>query len=217
MPNLLHLDSSADLETSRSRALTAAFAEAWRSAGPDHLVTRRDLHRDPLPHLPDASLHWPERFRPVDAAPPAEAIALQDKLIDELLAADAVLIGAPLYNYTVPSTLKAWIDYVHVPGETAPFDEDTQPLAGRPAVIVTSQGSVYDKGTMSEGRDHEVPVLDIVMNGMFGMDTTIVTVPLGLAHMVPSLAGMRDRAERDYSAAHVQLIALAQDLAKRLA
>src|SRR4051812_2232051 len=101
MPNLLHLDSSADLRTSRSRSITAAFADAWTALGPHPTVTRRDLHRNPLPPLADADLHEPPRLRPVDAAPPAEAEQLQQTLIDELVAADVLLLGAPLYNYSV--------------------------------------------------------------------------------------------------------------------
>jgi FMN-dependent NADH-azoreductase len=212
VPNLLHLDSSADLSGSRTRALTATFAEAWRAAGPDHLVTRRDLHRDPLPHLADAALHWPPRLRPAGSAPPAEAETLQRELIDELLAADVLLVGAPLYNYTVPSSLKAWLEHVHVPGLTTPFDEPTQPLAGRPAVVVTSQGAVYDPGTPVEGRDHEVPVLEIVLGAGLGMVVTVVTVPLGLAEVVPALADQRERAKAELAAAHDTLAELARSL-----
>jgi FMN-dependent NADH-azoreductase len=116
MPHLLHLDSSADVERSRSRAITATFAAAWREHGAGHSVSYRDLHRDPLPHLADAALHWPPRLRPDGAAPPAAAEALQQELIEELTSADVLLVGAPLYNYSLPSSLKAWIDHIHVPG-----------------------------------------------------------------------------------------------------
>ena len=146
MPHLLQLDSAAALKNSRSREITATFADAWRDQGPQYTVTYRDLHRDPLPHLADAVLHWPSHLRPegaatADPAALAAAEALQDELIGELLTADVLLVGAPLYNYTVPSSLKAWIDHIHVPGRTAPFaDSATQPLAGRPAVVVSSRG-----------------------------------------------------------------------------
>ena len=130
MPHLLHLDSSADGEHSRSRAITPTFTDTWRGCA-SYTVTYRDLHRDPLPHLADAALHWPPRLRPEGTTPPAAAEALQQELIAELTAADVLLVGAPMYNYSVPSSLKAWIDHIHVPGVTAPFDVDSQPLAGR--------------------------------------------------------------------------------------
>jgi FMN-dependent NADH-azoreductase len=102
MPHLLHLDSSADPERSRSRAITATFVTTWRGHGPAYTVTSRDLHRDPLPHLADAALHWPPRLRPAGSMPPAAAEALQQELLAELTSADVLLIGAPLYNYSVP-------------------------------------------------------------------------------------------------------------------
>ena len=191
MPHLLHLDSSADVERSRSRAITATFAAAWREHGPGYSVSYRDLHRDPLPHLADAALHWPPRLRPDGAAPPAAAEALQQELIDELTAADVLLVGAPLYNYSLPSSLKAWIDHIHVPGVTAPFDVPTQPLAGRPAVIVSAQGASYDAHTPTEGWDHAVPVLDLILGTALGMTLTVITTSLTLAETVPALADQR--------------------------
>ncbi len=213
MPHLLHLDSSADAERSRSRAITATFAAAWREHGPEYSVTYRDLHRDPLPHLADAALHWPPRLRPDDAAPPTAAEALQQRLIDELTSADVLLMGAPLYNYSLPSSLKAWIDHIHVPGVTAPFDVATQPLAGRPAVIVNSQGASYDAHTPTEGWDHAVPVLDLILGNSLGMTLTVITTSLTLAETVPALADQRDRSRAELARAHEQAAATAKRLA----
>src|SRR4051794_23478179 len=144
MPTLLQLDTSADLTGSVSRAVTSTFADTWTGLAEDHKIIRRDLHTDPLPHLADASLHWPARLRQADANPPADAEALQQEIIDELLSVDAVVIGAPMYNYSLPSVLKVWLDYIHVPGVTTPFDSETQPMAGKPAVIISSRGGIYD-------------------------------------------------------------------------
>ncbi|WP_432483425.1 FMN-dependent NADH-azoreductase [Kineococcus esterisolvens] len=199
MPHLLHLDSSADLTRSRSRAITAAFAAAWRARGPEFTVTHRDLHRDPLPHLPDPELHWPDAARRPDANPPAAEDALQREVLAELLAADVLLVGAPLYNYTVPSTLKVWIDNVHVPGITT--GEGVQPLAGRPAVVVSSRGGVYDAGTPTETWDHGVPVLRIVLGNALGMDVRVVQTSATLADRLPELAGLRERADAEFAAA----------------
>jgi FMN-dependent NADH-azoreductase len=213
MPHLLHLDSSADPERSRSRAITATFATTWRGHGPAYTVTYRDLYRDPLPHLADAALHWPPRLRPQGAAPPAAAEVLQQELLAELTAADVLLIGAPLYNYSLPSSLKAWIDHIHVPGVTAPFDVPTQPLAGRPAVIVTSQGASYEAGSPTEGWDHAVPVLDLILGTSLGMRLTVITTSLTLAETVPALADQVDRSRAELARAHE----LAAETANRLA
>jgi FMN-dependent NADH-azoreductase len=213
MPHLLHLDSSADEQRSRSRAVTATFAAAWRDHGTDYTVTHRDLHRDPLPHLADAALHWPPRLRPEGAAPPAAAEALQEELIAELISADVLLVGAPLYNYSLPSSLKAWIDHIHVPGVTAPFDIPTKPLAGRPAVIVNSQGASYDAHTPTEGWDHAVPVLELILGTALGMTLTVITTSLTLAETVPALAGQLERSCAELASAHEE----AAETAKRLA
>ena len=202
MPTLLHLDSSADLRASRSRAVTAAFADAWRALGDDHVVVRRDLHVDQLPHLSDASLHWPPRLRPEGASPDPAHEALQHELIAELVAADVLLVGAPLYNDPVPSTLKAWIDNVHLPAVTAPFDgDDQQPMLGRPAVVVTSRGGSYDAGSPTEGWDHAVPVLDQILGKTLGMAVEVIETNLTLSDLLPMPPEARERADRELAAA----------------
>jgi FMN-dependent NADH-azoreductase len=212
MAHLLHLDSSADPVHSRSRAIGRSFAEAWLSANPANTITYRDLHAQPLPHIPDAALHWPPRLRPAGATPPPAAEALQTELIAELTAADVLLVDAPLYNYSVPSALKAWIDYIHVPGATAPFDVATQPMAGRPAIVVSSRGASYDVGTPTAGWDHAVPVLQLILGTALGMEVTVITTNLTLADSVERLAELRPRAEAEFAAA----IALAAEEGARL-
>lgn len=218
MPHLLHLDSAASLKNSRSREVTATFADAWRERGPGFSVTYRDLHRDPLPHLADAVLHWPPRLRPDGAAtadPAAVAAdeALQDELIGELLGADVLLVGAPLYNYSVPSTLKAWIDHVHVPGRTAPFvDAATQPMEGRTAVVVSSRGGSYDAGSPTDGWDHAVPMLQLILGAALGMTVEVITTSLTLAETVPALAPQLDRSRAELAAAHEAAAASARAL-----
>jgi FMN-dependent NADH-azoreductase len=217
------LDSSASLDNSRSRQITATFAKEWQGRGPEYTVTYRDLHADPLPHLADAALHWPQRLRPAGAegaggtagagqAAFEAAQALQDELIGELLAADVLLVGAPMYNYSLPSALKAWIDHVHVPGRTAPFDVATQPVAGRPAVVVSSSGGSYDAGSPTEGWDHAVPVLQLILGTALGMNVEVISTSLTLAETVPALAGQLDRSRAELSAAHAEATAAARRL-----
>jgi FMN-dependent NADH-azoreductase len=212
MPTLLQLDSSSAGAESVSRRLTAGFAARWRERGADHDVIVRDLHAEQLPHLPHASLHWPARLRPAGAPAFPEAEARQRALIDELLGADAVVIGAPLYNYSLPSTLKAWVDHIHVPGVTAPFDVDSQPLRGRPAVIVTTRGATYDPGSPTETWDHAVPPLRIVLESALGMRAETVVVSRTLSLTVPALAAERDAYEAEYAAAEQTLARLAATL-----
>jgi FMN-dependent NADH-azoreductase len=218
VPHLLHLDSAASLRNSRSREITATFADTWRGRGPEYSVTYRDLHRDPLPHLADAVLHWPSHLRPegaasVDPAVLAAAEALQDELVGELLGADVLLVGAPLYNYSVPSSLKTWIDHVHIPARTAPFvGAPTQPMAGRPAVVVSSRGASYDAGSPTDGWDHAVPMLELILGTALGMTVEVITTSLTLAETVPALAPELGRSRAELAAAHEAAAAAARRL-----
>ncbi|OIH92804.1 FMN-dependent NADH-azoreductase [Curtobacterium sp. MCBA15_001] len=210
MPSLLHIDSSADLVHSRSRALTAAFADAWRARGPEYTVVRRDLHTDPLPHLETSALHWAAGDRTAEETVDPAAEALRQAVIDEMLAADAVVIGSPLYNYSVPSTLKAWIDRIHVPGV---LTGGVQPLAGRPVVTVVSRGGTYDAGTPTEHWDHGSPVLEIVLANALGMRHWPVTVSATLADRLPDLAPLADHASAEFHDAKTTLERLATTVA----
>ncbi|MBY4131537.1 NAD(P)H-dependent oxidoreductase [Rhodococcus fascians] len=212
MPQLLHLDSSADLSRSISRRVTARFSDAWHGIGTDHSVIHRDLHINPLPHLPTSALHWAPHLRTADEVVDRAAEALQVELIEELISADVVLIGAPMYNWSIPSTLKAWIDYVHVPGITVPFDGDTAPLVGKPAVVVTSRGNDYTPGTDGAAVDHTTGQLRQVLAVALGMDVHFVPVDLTLAERVAGLASKIPLARAGFDAA----LSAVDELAQRL-
>jgi FMN-dependent NADH-azoreductase len=139
---LLQLDSSANLASSTSRRLTDEFAHRWASKSPDREVRRRDLHVDQLPHLPTNALHFVPELRPTDTVAPMRDIEeLQAALLAELDGAAGVVIGSPMYNYSMPSTLKAWLDYVHVIGVNSPQQEGIAPLRGKPVVVVSARAT----------------------------------------------------------------------------
>lgn len=207
MPHLLQIDSSADLTRSHSRAHTRLFADAWRARGAGYTVTHRDLHVNPLPHLEDSALHWAPALRRPDEAVDRGAERRQDEIVDELLAADAVVIGVPLYNYSLPSTLKAWIDRIHVPGRLA---GEAQPLAGRPVVAVVTRGAVYEGATADW--DHGSPVLDLILRNALGMDLTFVTQSMTLADRIEPLRAFAARGAEEREAAASRIVELAREL-----
>lgn len=133
MTHLFHLDSSVRAEGSRSRKLSAHYAERWRAANPDGSVTYRDLSADPIPHLDVAavSMDWDTERRNADQA---AARVLSEQLAGEVLSADTVLIGMPLYNFGPPSTFKAWLDRMAVRGLTIGA------LGDKEFVVVTARG-----------------------------------------------------------------------------
>ena len=213
MPVLLHLDSSADLTTSRSRAITATFAETWRNLGVDHTVVHRDLHRDDLPYLTDASLHFPAHLRPADAHVDPAQERLQQEIIAELLGADVVVIGVPLYNYSMPATLKTWVDYIHVPAVTAPFGPlQTQPLKGRPVVLVSTSGGAYDAGTPTEFDNHALPALALILQDALGMTIETIVATRTLSERFGAPADEIALQHAELAAAHESAARTAQRL-----
>jgi len=126
---LLHLDSSALGDNSVTRELSAAVVNHWRDLQPGLQVEYRDLDREPIPHLTGQSLA---------KADAAEADAAE-RTLQQFLDADIVVIGAPMYNFSVPSTLKAWIDRVAVAGRTFHYTANgPEGLAGGKRVIIAS-------------------------------------------------------------------------------
>lgn len=135
---ILHLDSSALGANSVTRELSAAVVARWQDDLPDVSVAYRDLDSDPVAHLTGAVLGQ------ADAAQVAEG----ERLVAQFLASEVVVIGAPMYNFGIPSTLKAWIDRIAVAGKTFRYSEaGPVGLAGGKRVVVASgRGGVYGNG-----------------------------------------------------------------------
>lgn len=130
MKRLLHLDSSVLGPHSVSRQLSAAIVDRLRRATPDIEVTYRDLTVTPLSHLSGAHLAAAQGATSPDTAL-AQELAAGQAVLEEFLAADTVVLGAPMYNFTLPSQLKAWIDRIVVAGKTFKYDaQGPRGLAG---------------------------------------------------------------------------------------
>lgn len=141
MTNILVIRSAATGAASVSNQLV----DAYLAAHPGDHVVERDLDRDPVPHVSSASLAGIGRQAPEGEAF-AEARALQDELIGELFAADVIVIGLPLYNFGMPSTLKAWFDYVARAGTTFQYTAAGPEglVKGKRAIIAHSRAGAYD-------------------------------------------------------------------------
>ena len=208
--HLLHIDTSLRAAGSRSRRLSARFVEAWRHAHPDGVVTYRDLAAHPLPHLDEATFSanvTPEQDRTPEQL---AARALTDEVVGEVLAADTIVIGMPLYNFGPPSVLKAWVDRIVVPGVTV--GEFGGTLGGRRVVFATSRGGGYGPGTPREGWDHGEPWLRHALSTVGLDDLEFVTAELTLAResprMIPlDLGPAEDRSMADALSAIASLAA----------
>lgn len=140
--NVLHIDSSALGDNSVTRELTAAIVADLQQSTPNLNVSHRDLDKDAIPHLTGASL------AKVDAAEAAAAEATLQQFLD----ADVVVIGAPMYNFSIPSTLKAWIDRILVAGRTFKYSE-TGPkglVSGKKIVIASGRGSLFGENNPAD-------------------------------------------------------------------
>ncbi|KJK05342.1 MULTISPECIES: FMN-dependent NADH-azoreductase [Pseudomonas] len=152
---LLHIDSSILGDNSASRQLSRSVVDAWKAADPSLEVVYRDLAADAISHFSAATLvaaGTPEAMR--DAAQQHEAQLSSDTL-QEFLAADAVVIAAPMYNFTIPTQLKAWIDRVAVAGQTFRYTEaGPEGLCGDKKVILVSTAGGLHAGQPT-GVGHE--------------------------------------------------------------
>jgi FMN-dependent NADH-azoreductase len=152
---LLHIDSSVLGPHSVSRQVSAAIVDRLTKATPALEIVYRDLTATPLAHFSGSHLAAAQGEVP-------EAVALQQDLaagqtvLDEFLAADIVVIGAPMYNFTIPSQLKAWIDRILVAGKTFKYSaQGVEGLAGNKRVIIAiSRGGFYGAGTPSAAAEH---------------------------------------------------------------
>lgn len=217
MAHLLHLDASARRE-SFSRRLTAAFAEEWQAAGGTR--TYRDLSANPVPHIGEA---WTElcdyvlehsitdigRYKEAVRTPEqAAAWAIVQPLLDEVVAADVVLIGSPMYNFSIPASLKAWIDQITFPRMS---------LKGRRFVVASARGGAYGPGMPREPYDHQERYLRDFFAGHFAIeDAAYISAELVNSLIDPALAHLRDKHAESYASAATAVVELARDLAKEL-
>jgi FMN-dependent NADH-azoreductase len=207
MSYLLHIDSSSLGEASVSRQVAQSFLEGW-----DGKVVHRDLAAAPVPHISAAGVTArdtdPARYTDEQAA----AAALQDTLIGELLGADAYLFTVPMYNLTLPSAFKAWLDQILVYGRTI---GGSSPVAGRPAVVISARGGSYGPGAPRHGFDYVVPVLEALLGheDMLGLDVTTVIPELTMAPHAPALAALLPKHEASMANAHDRARALATTIA----
>ncbi|MET7367688.1 NAD(P)H-dependent oxidoreductase [Streptomyces sp. NPDC005566] len=215
MATLLHIDSSAfPGKASSSRSVAEAFRSAWEEQHLEGTVLYRDVAATPVPHITAdaftagftaASAHTPEQ---------SAAFAARVRLIEELEQADAVLIGAPMYNYSIPSTLKAWLDNVILPGRTAGEKPSAQ---GTPVTVVASRGGSYAPGTPKESCEYVQNYLEAVLGGILGLDVDFIVPELTMAPRNPAMSELMPLYRASRERAFEDAATKAKDLAERLA
>lgn len=173
---LLHIDSSVTGDNSVSRQLTRTLVDEWRQAYPEVSVTYRDLAAE-APHHLSAEILGARFVTPEQRSVfQRDQTLLSEALLEEFLAADVIVLGAPMYNFSVPSQLKAWLDRVLVAGRTFQYTA-SGPMGlagGKKVVIVSSRGGVYSEGALAQVMDHQEAYLKAALGFIGITDVTVV-------------------------------------------
>jgi FMN-dependent NADH-azoreductase len=177
---LLHIDSSILGANSVSREVAATIVAKLRAATPDLDITYRDLATAPLPHLTPAQLPGDHPLAALAPAP-NDGRTESEAVLNEFLAADIVVVGAPMYNFTIPSQLKAWIDRIIVSGKTFRYGPGgVEGLAGGKRVIIAiSRGGLYGAGAPSAAAEHVETYLRTAF-GFIGVTNLEIIIAEGL-------------------------------------
>ncbi|MDF3149896.1 MULTISPECIES: NAD(P)H-dependent oxidoreductase [unclassified Streptomyces] len=207
---LLHIDSSADLAAdSVTRQLTDLYVRTWRAVHPDGTHRHRDLSADPVPPLTPAYTTLGRRveregFVPPDKVPALIENAAEERewqltlpLLTELRSADTVLLGVPMYNFSVPASLKAWIDRVTFPGAFSDPDSGESLLHHTRVVVVMARGGGYGPGAPLEHCDFQTPYLRAYFGrlGVAPDNLHLVAAELTRIDVLPQLAGLEHLAD----------------------
>lgn len=167
---LLHIDAAITGENSVSRALTAQIVAAWKTAHPHTEVEYLDLVANAPAHFTmDAMCPRTGQTDGLTAAQVAEN-AVSEQLVRQFLSADVVVIGAPFYNFGIPSQLKAWIDRIAQPGRTFQYTANgPEGLAkGKKVIVASTRGGVYSTSPQGQAMEHQESYLQTVL-GFFGI------------------------------------------------
>lgn len=162
---LLHIDSSIFGDESASRQLTATIVSSLTKADPSAEVTYYDLATEPIGHLTGAEFAVFRGAEPQDAATKQDA-ARNARMLDDFLAADVIVIGAPMYNFSLPSQLKAWLDRLAVAGKTFRYTATGVEglVKGKRVIVASSRGGFYSEGHPAAFLDHQ----ESYLKGLFG-------------------------------------------------
>jgi FMN-dependent NADH-azoreductase len=173
---LFHLDSSPRGDHSISRHLTADFARYWKAANPSGTVLYRDTTTS---NIPAVTAEWiAAAYTPAEALTPEQAatLALSDTLIAELAAAGEYVLGVPMHNFGIPSTLKLWIDQIARVNKTFSYATGSPVglLTGKKATVLIASGGTYDAGTAMASYNHVEPYLRTVLGFLGVTDVTFL-------------------------------------------
>jgi FMN-dependent NADH-azoreductase len=200
MSKLLFVKSSLFGQDGKSTQIASEFVEALRRVRPGITVVERNLDADSIPHLSGATmaaLMTPSEKRTKDQD---QAVAFADSLIEEVESADTLVLAVPMYNFSVPSTFKAWIDHITRAGRTFRYGAAGPEglLKGKKVFLIVSRGGVYTGDSPAKPLDFQEPYLRSML-GFLGLDDLTFIHVEGLQVSLESAAAGLDRARKAIS------------------
>src|ERR1700722_7622557 len=191
--SLFRLDASIRTEGSVSRAIADIVERTWREDNPDEVVTRRHIGVEPIPATSWALSVFADRAHPENqSTEQKDAVLLASVLVDELLAADALLFAIPLYNFGVSQHFKTYVDLIMTDPRLGAAGG--QPLRDRPAVLAQVRGGAYGEGTPREGGDHATSWNRRILEDVLRLDLRVVETEFTLVGVNPALDAFKDAA-----------------------
>lgn len=192
---LLQIDASILGEQSVSRQLTAKVIHQIKAKYPEAQLIYRDLAKQVIPHLSGAEfLAW-QGVEPNDAET-KQLVESNTEYLEEFLAADVIVVGAPMYNFSLPSQLKAWLDRLSVAGKTFRYSENGPEglVHGKRVIVVSSRGGIYSKGSPTAFLDYQETYLKAFFS-FIGITDIIFVRAEGIAYGVGARQGAIENAE----------------------
>lgn len=195
---LLYISVSPTGDHSTSRAVSNEYIQSWKIANPSGKIIEKDLVKDPIPHL-DAEAIF-ANYTPADKQSPtmSQKYSYRMSLINELLGADEILISTPLWNWSVPSVLKSYIDQIVVTGV---LDNSKPGLAGKKVTFVVAQGGSYKEGTPKAGWDFATGYLELVAKALGATDIQTILAEFTLAGVSPGMDSFKEAKTKSLEAA----------------
>jgi len=197
MAKLLFVTSSLFGEGSQSRLIAGEFIDRWRRSHPRTVVVERELTAETMPHLSLPALAAAVTPAETRSAEQHQAAALADALIAEVEAAEVIVLAVPMYNFSIPSTLKAWIDHITRSGRTFRYGAAGPEglLRGRKVFVITGRGLVYGDSSPGKDMDFQAPYLRAML-AFLGLDDVTFIHLEGLKISPETSAGTIERARQ---------------------
>ena len=199
MSSLLQIEVSPGGEHSVSRKISTEFINAWKAAHVGGTVIVKDFATTPVPHLDGEGIF--AGYTPEDArsAGMVSKHQYRQDLIKEITGVDEILISTPMWNWSVPSVLKAYFDQIIIPGQLDGSGADG--LKGKKITFIISQGGSYAEGAPRHGWDYETGYLKLVANALGATDVEIILAEPTLAGVVPGMESLVEKKEASIAAA----------------